>query len=104
MANDDLQFTISWDGGARARIHFVIDNDVVVADDSDDDYEGEGEITIPYKRAHAAIHVVKWSLYFPGASASNLLAKLTINGAAPVTLHKEKSEQKNVWVSSGAAP
>ena len=103
MANDNLVFTISWQGAAKARLHYVIDNGTVVKTEADG-LEGHSPITCEYAAASAAVHVVEWSLWFPGATVKQLAAKVAINGDPPVTLDAEDGEAKHKWAGRGAAP
>lgn len=103
MADDKLVFTISWAGTTTARLHYIIDNDKVVATEQDN-LEGNGLITYQYTRTRAAVHVLEWSLWFPGKTASKLVAKVSINGGAGTTLDTKKDDTKNKWASRGAAP
>ena len=47
MASDHLEFRISWQGGAKARLHYVIDNDDVVKTEADR-IEGDSPLTCSY--------------------------------------------------------
>ena len=108
MADDTLEFTISWQGVSKARLHYVIDNDVVVKteddDHKDDDPERFSPITCSYKAASAVIHAIEWSLWFPGQTLKQFVAKVSINGGSPVTLDANAGEAKSKWMSRGAAP
>ena len=103
MGNDKLELTISWQGASKARLHYAIDNDSVVATEGDN-LEGYSPIICSYSTAATAIHVIEWSLWFPGSSVKELIAKVAINGEVPVTLDSKKDETKSKWASRGAAP
>jgi hypothetical protein len=103
MPNDNLQFTISWQGTAKARVHYVIDNGTVVKTETDG-LEGHSPITCEYAAPAAAVHVLEWSLWFPGHTVKQLAATVAINGGAPVTLDAREDEAKNKWSGRGAAP
>lgn len=103
MADDKIEFTITWQGASKARLHYVVDNDKVVATEADD-LEGHGAITFPYTARHAATHVIEWSLWFPNRTLRKFVAKASVSGAKPATLDSKKEEQKNKWQGRGAAP
>lgn len=103
MANDSVEFTITWDGAAGAKLHYAVDNDVVIATEADN-HAGHGRISFTYPAAAAAVHVIEWSIFFPGATVRKLAAKAAINGATPSTLDKKDEDTKNKWASRGAAP
>lgn len=103
MADDNLEFTISWQGASKARLHYVIDNDAVVATEANG-VEGYSPITYSYAAAAEVIHAIEWSLWFPGATVKGLVAKVSINGGEAVTLDAKKDETKSKWASRGAAP
>jgi hypothetical protein len=103
MANAQIEFTVSWVGGGKARLHYIIDNDNVVATE-DDDLDGYSPITFVYSTAGSAIHSIEWSLWFPGRTVRKLVAKAGIDGSVAVTLDSKKDESKNKWASRGAAP
>jgi hypothetical protein len=103
MADDNLEFTISWQGASKARLHYLIDNDAVVATE-DNGLEGNSPITYSYSAAAEAIHAIEWSLWFPGATIKGLVAKVSINGGDAVTLDARKDEAKSKWASRGGAP
>lgn len=103
MPNDNLQFTISWQGTVKARIHYIIDNGTVVKTEADT-LEGYSPITCQYPAATAAVHVIEWSLWFPGSTVRQLAATVAINGGDQVTLDAEADETKHKWPGRGAAP
>lgn len=103
MADDHLEFTISWQGAAKARLHYIIDNDTVVATEANH-LEGYSPITHAYSAAAEAIHAIEWSLWFPGATLKGLVAKVSINGGEAVTLDAKNDETRSKWGSRGAAP
>jgi hypothetical protein len=98
-----MELVISWDGAAAARLHYVIDNDVVVATDATG-AGGHSPIRFPYEADEAAIHVIEWSLWFPGEAIANATARLSINGGASVALDAQTGEIKTKWPGRGAAP
>lgn len=102
MASEKVRFVITWEGAANARLHYILDNDRVVVTEADD-AAGNGSIECDYSTTKAAVHVIEWSLWFPGKAARKLVAKATISGTTS-TLDSKKEEQKNKWHGRGAAP
>lgn len=102
-AADHLEFVISWEGAANARIHYLLDNDRVIATEADN-LEGAGSIVHPYQTRHSAVHVLEWSLWFPGKTLRRFVAKASLNGGKPIALDAYRDEKKHHWHSRGALP
>ena len=103
MADDTVTFCIAWEGVGMGHVQFIIDNDKVVASEYDR-LNGGSPLELTYQRSRASIHVIEWSLWFPGKSARKLTATISINGGRAITLDQHKDALKNKWISRGAAP
>jgi hypothetical protein len=101
--NDEIVLTISWEGAAPARLHLLLDNAHLIATEADA-LDGVNEIHHRYRTNEAVFHVIEWSLRFEGATLHNLIARASVNGAAPTTLDAHPGDQPHIWASRGAAP
>jgi hypothetical protein len=99
MGKQTVEFQIEWKGRQKAQIHFVIDNDKVVATDGDN-IVGQGSLLVKYSVQEAPLHHLEWSLFFPNKSLTGLTAQASIDGEA-FTEVGSKDDAKNRWTDEG---
>src|SRR4051812_40532051 len=102
-AQEEIEIEIKWGGNAQAQVHFIIDNDVVVADENTN-LGGYSSIKYKYKAKQAAIHVIEGSLWFPGSTVRKLVVTASIDGDDEGTVDAKKDDTKNQWSWRGAVP
>jgi hypothetical protein len=103
MADDEIEFSITWEGAVDARLYLLIDNSKLVATEVDR-VHGTGALRHRYRAPAATFHILEWSLRFEGLTVRALVAKAAVNGAAPTTLDAHLGDKQHQWTSRGAAP
>jgi len=99
MPTEKVTFTIRWSGADRAELFFIIDNGKLKKANVQSD---PGQLVITYEVEKAEVHVVTWSLLFPGETRSDLIATYTRDGGGTSPLDKV-SQATDLWSSRGAA-
>jgi hypothetical protein len=100
---DRIEIVLQWEGDVRARVHYILDNDDVVATE-ESNLEDYNVIRYAYQTAAAPIHVIEGSLWFPGSTVRNLVVRASVNGDKSATVDAKKDDTKNQWSWRGAVP
>lgn len=104
MATEQMVFKISWREKKQARLAYLIDNGKIILDlgNPADDRVGTGEIEHTYEVPASPIHRVRWLLWFPNETLTELVAKgrrVAEPGFQPLD---QADDCKNRWEETGA--
>lgn len=97
LANDDIEFRVTWEPGVvTASLDHLVYDDVLVSELPE---YGDGNVMVSFQRSTSLVHRFEWSLLFPGRTLSNLGAAATINGVEGVL--GNASQATNRWAADG---